>query len=156
MPGLDERTKRFARDGAPANCYPFQKTQSPARPVPLTWRKFTHGRVRKTSPSNRLPQWSASLTILATVVSSFILIGTLSEVIRVSRKSSPGWRLNSFPYPRLSRVRHPNRSLTVVTRKTNSCYIKHRLADPIYPKVLFDWRVPQCSRAKWRQTEPRR
>ena len=28
--------------------------------------------------------------------------------------------------------------LTLANSKTNSCYIKHRLADPIYPKLLFD------------------
>ena len=37
---------------------------------------------------------------------------------------------------------------------TDTCYIKHRLANSVYPQVLFNQRVLQRSGAEWRETEP--
>ena len=42
------------------------------------------------------------------------------------------------------------------SRKTDPGYIKNRLADPIYPEILFDQCVLQRSCAKRRQTKPSR
>src|SRR6266545_4371029 len=68
--------------------------------------------------------------------SNFTLTGTRCVAIRASRKLSPRSRRSS--------------------RQANPCYIKHGLADPIYPEVLFDQCVLKCSSAKWRQAKPSR
>src|SRR2546423_1533573 len=124
----------FERDVALVNSCPFPRTPLAAWHWPLTWRKSMLGLVRRIRPSNRLMRWSARLTSLATAFSSFILTGTRCVAIPASRKLS----------------HHSRRS----SRKTYSCYIKYRLADPIYLEVPFDQCVLQRSRAKGREAEP--
>src|SRR6266404_2688322 len=131
---LDARNRHCRKDGAHANCCPLPRMRLVASRLPLIWRKSTPGLVKKIWPSNRSQPWSASQTYSVMAFSNSTLIGTLCAATRASRKLSPRWRLSS--------------------RQANPCYIKHRLADAIYPEVFFDQCVLEGSSAKRRQTEP--
>jgi hypothetical protein len=61
--------------------------------------------------------------------------------------AAPLRRLQRYGKWRIHDSRRPS-------RKTDSSYIKHRLADPIDPQVVLDQRILQRGSAKWRQAEP--
>src|SRR6266567_8597551 len=133
---LDARNRHCRKDGAHANCCPLPRMPLVASRLPLIWRKSTPGLVKKIWPSNRSQPWSASQTYSVMAFSNSTLIGTLCAAMRASRKLSSRSRRSS--------------------RQANPCYVKHRLADPIYPEVFFDQCVLKCSSAEWCQAQPGR